>query len=136
MGVEPLNEKMKTIGQSSFLVVLLAYQKALLGMPTPGLRGAVVRQCFPIVESRFFYESVGEDELKIVSNVENRLVGFLPPILAVRFSVVTYPSPASMRGIERTGEWWVYLRKEDDWTGRRNMVFQFVGPSMAKNINI
>lgn len=94
--------------------VLLSFQRALWEMVTPTLRGVAVRPSYPLIEARFIYESVGEDEWEIASEVESYVVAdFLPPV-DVRFEAVAV-GPAHRRVLAE-GEWWVYLRREGDWS--------------------
>lgn len=92
--------------------VLLSFQRALWDMVTPSLRGVAVRPVRPLIEARFIYESVGEEEQMIASEVEAYVVAdFLPPV-DVRFTAV--PVPAGEPRDLQAAEEWVYLRREGD----------------------
>ncbi|WP_104105350.1 hypothetical protein [Nocardioides sp. 616] len=92
--------------------VLLSFQRALWDMVTPSLRAVAVSPVFPLIEARFMYEAVSEEERMIVAEVEAYVVAdFLPPV-DVRFKAVTVPigSPRELASDEE----WVYRRLEED----------------------
>lgn len=92
--------------------VILSFQRALWDMVTPALRGVAVRPAYPLIEARFIYEAVGEQERMIADDVEAYVVAdFIPPV-NVRFVAVAVP-PSAARELE-SGEEWVFLRKEGD----------------------
>lgn len=91
--------------------VLLSFQRALWDMVTPALRGIAVKPASPLIEARFIYEGVTEEEQLLAAEVEAYVVAdFLPPV-DVRFVAVAAPS-GTPRALE-AGEEWVYLRRED-----------------------
>ena len=90
--------------------VLLSFQRALWDMVTPSLRGIAVKPISPLIEARFIYERVTEDESSIAAEVEAYVVAdFLPPV-DVAFKAVAAPS-GTARTLEANEEW-VYLRRE------------------------
>jgi len=92
--------------------LLLSFQRALWDMVTPALRAVAVRPAYPMIEARFIYEAVGEDQRMIAAEVEAYVAAdFLPPV-EVRFTAVTVP-PSAPRELEWDEEW-VYLRREGD----------------------
>lgn len=92
--------------------VLLAFQRALWDLVTPPLRAIAVRSTYPLIEARFIYESVGEDERQIVAEVESYvLADFLPPV-DVRFCAVELA--ADNERLLDAGEEWAYRRREGD----------------------
>lgn len=94
--------------------VLLSFQRALWDMVTPALRAVAARPAFPLIEARFLFEAVGEEERMIVDDVEAYVIAdFVPPV-SVRFTAVAAPSNAS-RELD-PGEEWVFLRQEREST--------------------
>ena len=94
--------------------VLLSFQRALWDVVTPALRAVAVRPAYPLVEARFIYEAVGEQERMIVDDVEAYVVAdFMPPV-NVRFTAVAAPSNAP-RELD-SGEEWVFRRHESELT--------------------
>jgi hypothetical protein len=92
--------------------VLLSFQRALWDMVTPSLRAVAVRPAYPIIEARFIYEAVGEEERAIAAEVEAYVVAdFLPPV-DVRFTAVAGPV-GSARELAPDEEW-IYRRREED----------------------
>lgn len=90
--------------------VLLSFQRALWDMVTGGLRAVAVRPQFPLIEARFLYDVVRQEEELIVAEVETYVIAdFLPPI-DVRFSAVA--AGTGERELH-PGEEWVYRRRED-----------------------
>jgi hypothetical protein len=84
-------------------------------MVTPALRAVAVRPAYPLIEARFIYEAVGEQERMIADDVEAFVVAdFIPPV-NVRFVAVAVP-PSAGRELE-SGEEWVYLRHESELPG-------------------
>lgn len=102
-----------TSNSHSFRIeVLLSFQRALWDMVTPTLRGVAVKPVHPIIEARFIYESVGEEERMIAPEVEaNVIADFLPPV-EVNFTAV--PVPSTLPRELLAGEEWVYIRREGD----------------------
>ena len=102
-----------SIDADSFRIeVLLSFQRALWDMVTPSLRGVAVRPIHPMIEARFIYESVGDEERIIASEVEAYVVAdFLDPV-DVRISAVPVPSDVPRELLQ--AEEWVYLRREGD----------------------
>ena len=102
-----------TTDLNSFRVeVLLSLQRALWEMVTPSLRGVAVKPVHPMIEARLLYETVGEDERMIASEVEAYVVAdFVAPV-DVRFDAVSVPldMPRELLPAEE----WVYLRREGD----------------------
>lgn len=92
--------------------VLLSIQRALLDLVTPRLRGVAIRLTFPMIEARFIYESVGDEEREFAAEVgTNVIADFLPPV-DISFEAVAIPT-----GVDRIlepGEEWVYRRWEPD----------------------
>jgi hypothetical protein len=92
--------------------VLLSFQRALWDLVTPTLRAVAVRPSYPLIEARFIYEAVGDEERLIAAEVESYVVAdFLPPV-DVRFTAVALP-PGAEREIESDEEW-VYRRREGE----------------------
>ncbi len=90
--------------------VLLSFQRALWEEVTPSLRGVAVTPTYPVIEARFIYGSVGDEEREIVSIVETYVYAdFVPPV-NVSFTAVALP--VSTKRTLMPGEQWVYLRKE------------------------
>lgn len=92
--------------------VLLSFQRALWEMVTPSLRAIAVRPRYPLIEARFIYESVGDEEHMIAAEVEGYVIAdFLPPV-DVRFTAV---AAIGDDGRELAAdEEWVYLRREEE----------------------
>ncbi|MFD3406665.1 hypothetical protein ACFWUU_38625 [Kribbella sp. NPDC058693] len=92
--------------------VLLSFQRALWDLVTPNLRAVAVRPAYPLIEARFIYEAVGEEEHLLVSEVGTYVIAdFVPPV-DIRFDAVAVP-PAQAREL-LAGEEWVYRRREID----------------------
>ncbi len=92
--------------------VLLSFQRALWDMVTPSLRGVAVKPIGPLIEARFIYDAVREEERMTVAEVEAYVVAdFVPPV-DVSFTAVAVPISAP-RELE-PGEQWVYLRRESE----------------------
>jgi hypothetical protein len=90
--------------------VLLSFQRALWDMVTPALRAVAVRPAHPVIEARFVYETVAEEERMIVAEVEAYVVAdFIPPV-DVHVTAVAVPLGVP-RELE-SGEEWVYRRRE------------------------
>ena len=100
-----------TTDPRSFLTeVLLSFQRALWDMVTPTLRAIAIKPSYPLIEARFIYEAVGDDEQEITDEVGTYVVAdFLPPV-DVRFTAVALPGEAE-RELE-AGERWVFRRRE------------------------
>lgn len=92
--------------------VLLSFQRALWDMVTPTLRGVAVKPVYPVIEARFIYESGGEEEKMIVSEVETYVIADFAPPVDVDFTAVFVPSTLPRKLLE--GEEWIYLRREGD----------------------
>lgn len=92
--------------------VRLSFQRALWDMVTPSLRAVAVRPTYPLIEARFLYEAVGDDERMIAAEAESYVVAdFLPPV-DVRFEAVAVPRGQSRELL--AGEEWVFRRREED----------------------
>jgi hypothetical protein len=92
--------------------VLLSLQRALWDMVTPSLRGVAMRLEYPLIEVRLLFETVGDGERMIASEVGANLVAdFVPPV-DVYSTAVAVPV-GTARGLTGDEEW-VYLRREDE----------------------
>lgn len=90
--------------------VLLSLQRSLWDIVTPELRAVAARPSYPLIEARFIYAVLGDEEPQLAAEVESYvLADFLPPI-EVRFVAVE-----CRLGVQRElepGEEWVYRRRE------------------------
>ncbi|WPF82518.1 hypothetical protein SANBI_000123 [Sanguibacter sp. 4.1] len=102
-----------TTDPNSFLIeVLLSFQRALWDMVTPTLRAIAVKPSYPLIEARFIYEVVSDEEQEIVDEVGAYVIAdFLPPV-DIRFTAVALPGEVE-RELE-SGERWVYRRREGE----------------------
>ncbi|WP_327636080.1 hypothetical protein OHB24_39570 [Kribbella sp. NBC_00482] len=92
--------------------VLLSSQRALWDLVTPKLRAVAVRPTYPRIEARFMYESVGQVEHLLVSEVGAYVVAdFVSPV-DIRFDAVAVPASQSRELL--AGEEWVYRRRENE----------------------
>lgn len=92
--------------------VLLSFQRALWDMVTPSLRGVAMRLEYPLIEARFIFEAVGEDERMIAAEVGTYVIAdFVPPV-DISFTAIAAP-PGTARELLADEEW-VYLRREND----------------------
>lgn len=93
--------------------VLLSFQRALWDLVTPTLRAVAARPVYPLIEARFIYEAVGDEEREIASDAEAFVVAdFLSPV-TVQFTAVGL-APTEKRYLE-PGEIWIFRRRESDW---------------------
>lgn len=91
--------------------VLLSIQRALWDMVTPSLRGVAVRYTNLLIEPRFIFEALTEEERMIAQEVGTYIIAdFLPPT-DIRVNMVAL-APGGPRSLEQ-GEEWVYLRREE-----------------------
>ncbi|WP_238350405.1 hypothetical protein [Kribbella shirazensis] len=92
--------------------VLLSFQRALWDLVTPNLRGVTVRPTSPLIEARFLYEALGQEEHLLVSEAEAYVIADFVPAVDVRFDAVAVPPDQSRELL--AGEEWVYRRREDE----------------------
>ncbi len=92
--------------------VLLSFQRALWDLVTPHLRGVAVRPAYPLIEARFLYDVVGDDEGLLAAEAETYVVADFAPPVDVRFEAVALPSGQSRELLP--GEEWVFRRREDE----------------------
>ncbi|TDW79353.1 hypothetical protein [Kribbella sp. VKM Ac-2566] len=92
--------------------VLLSFQRALWDLVTPGLRAVAVSPTYPLIEARFIYEAVGDDERLLAAEAEAYVVADFAPPVDVRFEAVVVPGFQSRELL--AGEEWVYRRREDE----------------------
>ena len=85
-------------------------QRALWDAVTPSLRGVAVKPTRPVIEARFIYEGLTEEDRQIVWEVEANVDADFNPPVELNFRPVS-SSPPERRVLE-TGEMWVYLRRE------------------------
>lgn len=92
--------------------VLLSFQRALWDLVTPNLRGLAVRPTWPLIEARFIYEAVSQEEHLLAAEAGAYVIAdFVPPV-DVRFDAVAVP-PDQPREL-LAGEEWVYRRREEE----------------------
>lgn len=92
--------------------VLLSFQPARWDLVTPNLRAVAVRPVCPVIEARFIYEAVGDDERLLAAEAEAYVVADFTSPVDVRFEAVVVPSFQSRELL--AGEEWVYRRREDE----------------------
>ena len=91
--------------------IMLAFQQALWDMVTPTLRAITVRPSYPLIEARFIYEAVGEEEQEIASDLEAYVAAHFRDPVIVDFTAVALP-PDEVRELKRD-ELWIYRRREE-----------------------
>ena len=90
--------------------VLLSFQRALWDLVTPNLRAVAVRPTYPLIEARFMYEAVGQEEQLLTSEAGAYVIAdFVPPV-DIHFDAVAVPPPQSRELL--AGEEWIYRRRE------------------------
>jgi hypothetical protein len=91
--------------------VLLSIQRALWDMVTPELRGLAVKHVSPLIELRFIYEAVAEEQRMIAEEVGTYVIADFSPPTDIRIETVAI-APGIRRSLEE-GEEWVYRRREE-----------------------
>lgn len=90
--------------------VLMAIQRALLGMVTPSLRSVLVSWDERRIDARFIYDTAASENVELVQEVETEVLADFDDHIVTDFSVEVVAPPSAPAGSAR--EIIAYLRRE------------------------
>jgi len=90
--------------------VMMSFQRALLGVVTPSLRGVSVSWDEHRIRARFVYEADDSRHVELVQETETQVLADFGAEVVTDFAIEVTPNQSTLALNE--GEVWVYLRRE------------------------